>query len=950
MKKYLSSVMALLVTFILLSSWPPVSAKTVSGSCLGGENKTAADNDINMAFADYWNHYAQYSIVETKKILPAADAVLTNSLPVKTEESLLLTKGGSATWQLTVEKSGLYRVGLYYRAADDFAATLKVGVQINGEVPFAESSAVSLNRVYEDAETIIKDNAGNDMVPLQQAAKVFNTQYFDAVDNYVADSFYFYFPAGTNQVTLIGVQSSVEIRSLLIGEEAVPDYASYLSSLKTNIPTENQLVFHEAEQTLYKSDSALVPENDNSNPAISPSDPQKILLNVIGGDNWSERGQWICWSISVPKDGMYQISFKYKQSTLRGLDVSRRLTIDGEILFSQMKQLIFPYSKGWNYVTLGNKETPVYLTKGNHQLRLEIGSSPINVALSNIESALSDMNTLYRQIIMITGTSPDLYNDYFLHRQIPNLTSTLSSIAEILQRAAEEIESQTGTKGSEASAVYEIVSQLKSLSEKPNTIPARLDRYKSNISTLADLLLRFRESPLQLDGIVLTSGSQALPETSTGFFEFLWFRFQTFLYSFSTDYSQIGSQNDGSGQTLKVWACTSAVDSGADIGRDQMRILKRMIDNKFTQKTGVPVKLSLISSADVLQQAVVGNQQPDVAMFLPKGTPVNLAYREAIVNLLELSYFSEWKQRVRANSLIPYTCEGGVYAMPDTQIFSMLFYRTDIFEQLDLEPPQTWDEVYEVTAQLQQNNLEAGISSDENTFYMLLQQAGLPIYNQNNSKVLFDNSNAVSVFRQWTELYTLYGIPVSFDFFNRFRTGEMSMGIMSMSLYNKLSAAAPEIDGLWSIVPIPGTMRDGVIHREQITSSTGSVIMRKSVLQKEAAAFLDWWSCADTQKEYGDTVESMLGLSGRYYSANQQVQSQVVWPEAFQDAISDSYADFTDLPQTLATYYLSRNINNAFRKVVYNNGNSRETLYNYTREINDELTRKRSDFRLVEKE
>ena len=48
--------------------------------------------------------------------------------------------------------------------------------------------------------------------------------------------------------------------------------------------------------------------------------------------------------------------------------------------------------------------------------------------------------------------------------------------------------------------------------------------------------------------------------------------------------------------------------------------------------------------------------------------------------------------------------------MPETESFNMLFYRTDIFEELGLEPPQTWDEFSHALEVIQKANLQVGIN------------------------------------------------------------------------------------------------------------------------------------------------------------------------------------------------------------------------------------------------
>lgn len=49
----------------------------------------------------------------------------------------------------------------------------------------------------------------------------------------------------------------------------------------------------QAEDAVYKSDSTLYPITDRSSPATQPYHPSKTRLNVIGGSNWNQVGQWL---------------------------------------------------------------------------------------------------------------------------------------------------------------------------------------------------------------------------------------------------------------------------------------------------------------------------------------------------------------------------------------------------------------------------------------------------------------------------------------------------------------------------------------------------------------------------------------------------------------------------------------------------------------------------------
>ena len=52
------------------------------------------------------------------------------------------------------------------------------------------------------------------------------------------------------------------------------------------------------------------------------------------------------------------------------------------------------------------------------------------------------------------------------------------------------------------------------------------------------------------------------------------------------------------------------------------------------------------------------------------------------------------------------------------------------------------------------------------------------------------------------------------------------------------------------------------------------------------------------------------------------------------------------VPQIPGSYFTSRHFNNAYRKAVYRSANPRETLIEYNRVINDEITLKRKEFGL----
>lgn len=161
---------------------------------------------------------------------------------------------------------------------------------------------------------------------------------------------------------------------------------------------------------------------------------------------------WISWKIEVPESGYYKIAIKARQNFVRGLSVHRKLYIDGKVPFKEAEDVEFPYSIRWYMKTIGQKGKPylVYLTKGVHEIKLEATLGSFTEILSRVENTAIGLNELYRKIIMITGTSPDLYRDYFLEEQIPGLVKTLLKFSNELEEEATLFEKLAGQKGGEA--------------------------------------------------------------------------------------------------------------------------------------------------------------------------------------------------------------------------------------------------------------------------------------------------------------------------------------------------------------------------------------------------------------------------------------------------------------------------------------------------------------------
>ena len=152
-------------------------------------------------------------------------------------------------------------------------------------------------------------------------------------------------------------------------------------------------------------------------------------------------------------------------------------------------------------------------------------------------------------------------------------------------------------------------------------------------------------------------------------------------------------------------------------------------------------------------------------------------------------------------------------------------------------------------------------------------------------------------------------------------------------------------------MPVPGTVQaDGTINHAANSNGSGAIIFTKAPDQEGAWDFIKWFTSADTQMKYGNNIESVLGPMGRYSTANQEALRGLSWTTKEADLLLDQMNAQVEIPIIPASYGVTRNVMNAFRSVVNDSENARDTLFWYNKDINDEITRKLEDLDLYKKD
>ena len=862
----------------------------------------------------------------------------------------VLDAGEAADYTVQVPQDGLYALTVTYRAFyEESVRDFSFSLQIDGALPYAEAGELTLPKQWSDVWVEAGPDE-NERRPTAEQQDVWQTQTVRNSSGYTQD-FLFYLTAGEHALRLESATDGLEITALAFtGETAPADYAAYRAQ---HAGTEEHgfRIKLEAERPAFKNSSAIQYTVDRSGAAMSPSDPDQLRFNTVTGSNFSTPGEKLTYVFTVPEGqaGYYRLKVKYKQESQQGIAVYRRFELDGEVPYDGMQAVAFPYADQWSYA---GPDGAVYLSEGEHTLAVEVVTGPSGQLAMDLEDAVLAMNYLYRRIVMITGTQPDKYRDYELKSMIPELIPALEELADHLEGIAQTMQTTFGSEGGQIQVIYEASHQLRSFIQDPDFIHEHLTAFDSNIAAVASLIDMLVQQPMDIDYLVL-SGSEAEDyPLNAGFFTELAYHVRAFFASFFNDYSSLG-EGAAVEQTISAWF------SG---GREQAEIIKELIDQEFTPRYNIGVKLQLVQMP--LPQAILAGRAPDVVLNVSRAQPVNLGVRGALLDLSALGEpYEEMKEQYGETGLMPYTFRGACYGVPVTMDFFMMFYRTDILDELGLTPPETWEEFLEALTVIQRANMnvalpyvvqtnqsvaEGGIGTKD-LFATLVTQRGGSLYSEELDAAELGQDVVVDAFRQWTEWYTRYGVQLDVNFFSRFRTGAIPLGIQSYGTANMIEAAAPELKGLWEMAPIPGFVQeDGSIDNSSTVSGSAAVIPETTDNPQAAAQLLRWWVSADTQAAYGNAVESLMGPASRYTPADLSVLPLLGWKQSELVQLNKQAEHLVEVPEIPGNYYMIRNIDNAFRDVVISGKKYRESLMAQNDIINAEIQRKFKELKLTD--
>ncbi len=880
--------------------------------------------------------------------------------PKQDSKGLEIGEFGDVTWTFDVSESGFYNLKFKYYSVEGTTATPQRSLLIDGKTFFDGMKQVSFQRKWLNNEGEIASKNGNEIRPsATEIRDPEGEEFFYADENYRSlEPYAFYLKEGQHTISLLAAKEPVKIGAITFCKADEPvSYEEYLKQHEGAASYSGEALTGQTERTdevvtkIVKSSPSIGMSSDYSSSYTYPYHHWYVLLNTLGGTSWQTPGDKVEWTVNVPEDGYYQLSFRGRQSTNRGVKSYRRIMVNGEVPFEEAKKVGFDFSGSFQNYVICNDGEPLmfYLNKGENTIAMDVCLGDFAEAYTSINKSVQDLNQMYLRIVQITGTVPDKYIDYEIATKIDGFENLMRQQSNTLSKIVDMMVEITGEKGSSTTDIEKVQRQVERFAKDPEKVVTEISDFKSNISALSTWMLSISEMPLEVDSLTLSAPGAKLPDAEPNFLKAAGHESIRFFATFFVDDTQI-SEDGETKDALKVWVQT---------GRDQANVIRNQIDNGYSEK----VNLQLIPASVILPATLAGNG-PDVVLNMAQATIIDFAIRGAITDLSQFDDFDEFSDMFYDSALETVTYHGGIYGLPETQNFNMMFYRTDILEELGLEVPTTWEEVGDMISVLHINNYDFYMPSTAMLSTLVYQNGGDMYLGEGLDYGIqsgLREENAMVAFKKLCEFFTAYKLPVSVDFSNRFRTGEIPIGIADYTIYNTLEVFAPEIKGLWSFAPLPGFAErdengellppDEKGHYKSgpntaVSTSVHTAILSSSKRQEEGWDFVKWWLSTETQAEYATTIEAIMGSGARYATANTDVLDQLPWSAEQAKTLKEQFANTKGIPDVPGYYMTSRMIEYAYKDVVTDGNNPREALYLNVKEINDELTKKRQEFHL----
>ncbi|MEK5038249.1 extracellular solute-binding protein [Sporosarcina sp. FSL K6-3457] len=869
------------------------------------------------------------------------DTALLTTIVEKT--ALRIKQNEEASITIQAPETASYIIGLQYSTEGDNILPTQLEMKVNGQFPFYELRNLLFESRWQVPDETPKDKYGNEIVPQPSKVQEWQEKFISDASYRSSEPFYIELQKGDNDITLRTIEGNILIQSIVLTS------ADELVDYPEGQVEGHEFIVIEGENSTYKNDSSIR-ASSLYNVDLTPYSAGKRVLNYLDSDSFKKPGHTVEYEFEVAKAGYYYLGMNYRQSAKIDFPVFVNMTIDGDIPFKQYQNYPFDYTSEFTHMTIRDaerdKDIPIYLERGKHTIGLTISLDHIKSTIEKVEQLTKEIQTLSLELTKLAGPSIDRNRDIDVEKYIPGVTKQLETWTIEIRDLYEGVK-KYNPNVAEIGAFSSLTiaeKQLKGLSKNVDKLIVRKNELSTGTNSitahLGNLLQEIINNGLAIDKLYFYQDAEDIPQNK-GFMKKQLAKVERLTKSFGEQDYAIDNVNP---DHLQVWV---------NRPRQYIEIIQQLIDEQFTPTTGIQVDISLMPDENKLILSNASGDAPDVAVGVNYALPFEIAIRGALQDLTEFADFDEVQKRFPEGLHVPATVKDGIFALPDTMNFWVLFYRKDILDSLGLPVPETLEQVKSYLPELQRKGMNffyptagmPGLKTFASTMPIIYQNGG-HFYGDTIGRTTLNEEASIEGMRQLTELFTIYNMPYEVpSFYQQFRDTSLPIGISDYFMYNMTLNAAPEIANSWDIALMPGIENEeGEIERWSAGGAESNIIFEDSAKKEEAWEFLKWWSSTDVQIAFGNNLQTTYGKEYIWNTANIEAFEGLPWATNHKNVILEQTEWVTEVPRVPGSYMLEREISNAYNSIVLDGENFRTAIDLASKRINRETFRKLEEF------
>lgn len=293
---------------------------------------------------------------------------------------------------------------------------------------------------------------------------------------------------------------------------------------------------------------------------------------------------------------------------------------------------------------------------------------------------------------------------------------------------------------------------------------------------------------------------------------------------------------DGNVKTVKFWSFHTGAEA---------EFLEKVVEEYNSAHEDVQIEHTVVNQSDytttLIPTAYANGEAPDI-LYVEPSTFTKYAEKGMLADLSPY-YTDELKADILPSALEAVTMDEKIYALPIEMETLGLFYNVDMLKDAGIEPPKTWDELYEAAKTLTTDEVYGLVLPVEETGYTLFNwwpfmwMSGADVLKDDGSCTV-DTPEMIAALDYWGKFFQEGIAPSSLQIgpwdIGNVGTGIAAMQVSGTYVINAAENDYPDVN--IGVVPLPSPDNNPIT----VAGGQKMAVNAQSEVIDEAADFIFW--------------------------------------------------------------------------------------------------------------